>query len=468
MPGKLLVMATMLLVVPAAAHGATLYWVGAEGAPTGEANNWTTADPVACEPGSGRAPGPADEIIFDADCDTGATVTTDLTVTALTMQPGYSGTVRQLPGTTVTVGNFQQEGGVYDTNGGLLMIGGAPSSAVLITAPTPAPFLGQLPEPALEALASLPDGAVSIGLTALAALALLATLASLPGIWSTVMPDLLRGFIPLLGPLRKRRRPVGRVINEADGMPLAGAIVHIFDVTTNRLRETIVTGADGSFGTLLPPGTYLFSARKPGYAPVFTGSAALLFPGEQPATEHPIVIQEEGTVIPLVFFMRRVLPYSPGERMRARFVRMGRTLQIGLARVSLPLLLGGAALNVVALLRQPSALLFGITILYLVFLCLELFISRRFRRAFGYVLDAMIKKPVALAAIRLIEPATKRILQTRVTTVGGRYLMLAPHGDYRLQFAHPQYQALEHGVAIRPAAGSPVVFDASLTPRQAD
>lgn len=442
------------------AQAAALYWVGNEAAAIGVASNWTTVDPVTCEPGRGQAPGPADEIIFDSDCDTGAMVTTDLAVAALVMRGGYGGTVRQWPATTVTVGHFQQDGGGYDTNGGLLIIGGASVSFLPTVVPTP--------EPVLEALAVLPDSMVSISLTALAAAASLAILASLPGLWSTVMPDLLRGFIPLLGPLRKRRRPVGRIINEIDGMPIAGAMVHIFDVTTNRLRETIVTGTDGLFGTLLPPGTYLFSVRKPGYAPVFTGSAALLFPGEQLATEHPIAVQEEGTVVPLVFFMRRVLPYSLGERIRARLVRWGRTAQIGLARVSLPLLLGGAAVNVLALLRKPSWLLFCITFLYLFFLLVELFISRRFRRAFGHVLDAVIRKPVALVSIRLIDPATRRIFQTRVTTTGGQYLMLAPRGDYRLQFAHPRYQALEHGVAIRPAAGSAVVFDASLTPRQAN
>lgn len=449
------------------AQAAALYWVGNEAAAIGVASNWTTVDPVACEPGGGQAPGPADEIIFDADCDTGATVTTDLAVAALVMRGGYGGTVRQWPATTVTVGHFQQDGGGYDTNGGLLIIGGAPVSFLPTAVPTPEPFLSQLPEPVLNGLEALPENALRVGLTALAMAAFLATLASMPGLWSSVMPDLLRGVLPLFGQLRRRRRPVGRVVNAADGMPITGAMVHIFDVTTSHLRETITTGADGSFGTILPPGTYLFSTRKAGYAPIFNGSGMLLFPGEQMATEKPLVVQEEGTVVPLVFFMQRMAPYARRERWRAQLVRGGRVAQIGLARISLPLLLAGAALNVAVLMRRPSPLLFGITMLYLLFLSLELFISRRFRRAFGKVLDAVAGKPVALAATRLFDPMTRRILQTRVTTAGGQYLMLAPRGNYQLQFAHPAYRPLEHRVAVRPALGSAVVFDAALTPRHA-
>lgn len=468
MSGKFFTVVLVVLGWPAVVQAATVYWVGTDRAPITVVSNWSTFDPGSCGKGNATAlPGPADTVVFAAGCDADATVTANLTVAALTLQAGYAGTVRQVPGTTVVVGNFQQAGGVYDTNGGLLMIGSGSTGLLPTLVPPPLPFTRALTVPFQEALAMLPATALDIGLTALATAAAIGTLASLPGIWSTVLLDLIRGLFPLVGPLHRRRRPVGRVINEVDGMPLAGALVHVFDVTTNRLRETIVTGADGSFGTILPPGNYLFSVRKPGYAPLFASSTALLFPGEQLATEQPIVVHEEGTVVPLVFIMRRMVPYTWWERLRARFVREGQRMQIILARLSLPLLLGGAAINVVALLRRPSLLLYGVMILYLIFLGLELFISRRFRRAFGHVLDAVVKKPVALASIRLFDPATRRIIQTRVTTPGGQYLMLAPRGDYTLQFAHPQYQALEHRVAIRLAEGSPVVFDASLTPRQA-
>ncbi len=468
MGGRFLVATFGVLIWPSMAHAATLYWVGAPGALTSDAANWMTRNPVTCGPGDAKtAPGPADRIVFAADCDHGATIRADLTVSMLTLQSGYGGTVQQVPGTTVTVGSFQQDDGVYSTNGGLLKIGRSGPVVLPSSVPTPEPFLGWVTESSLNVLTAVPDGAVTVGSTALATATAVVTLGSLPGLWSTVLLDLIRGLFPLVGPLRKRRRPVGRVINALDGRPIARALVQIFDVTTNRLRETIVAGADGSFGTLLPPGTYLFSVRKPGYAPIFDGASALLFPGEMVATEQPLTVASEGTVVPLVFFMRRMVPYSFGERLKARLVRWWRTLQLGLARIALPFLLIGAALNVVMLLRRPSALLFGITLLYLVFLVLELLVARRFRRAFGRVVDATVRKPVALALIRLTDPVTKRIIQTRVTTAGGQYLMLAPRGEYQLQFAHPQYQPLQQGVAIRPRIGSAVVFDAALTPRSA-
>lgn len=453
---RLLLLIVVLLVLPSATRAATLYWVGVDAASTAVASNWTTADPAACEPGNGQMPGAEDVLIFDADCDTDASVTVDLTVNKLIMRSGYGGTIQQAPGTTVTVGRFLQDGGVYNQNGGSLVIGGAVVGFVPTVAPTPIP--GPL-------AVVIPENVVDVGVVALATAAIIGAIASLPGLWSTVFLDLLRGVFPFITLFRRRRRPVGRVINELDGLPLSGAAVQIFDVATNRLRETIITGTDGAFGTLLTPGTYLFAVSKPGYGPIFSGSSTLLFPGEQLASEQPIIVTEEGTIVPLVFIMRRVVPYSLAERWRALVVRGWHTGQIILARISLPMLLAGTALTVVALLRQPSGLLAGVSIMYLFFLCLELFVSRHFRRAFGRVTDAGINKPVSLASIRLVDPKTKRIMQTRVTTTGGQYLMLAPRGDFTLQFAHPQYQALEHGVMIRPALGSAVAFDASLTPR---
>lgn len=463
---RLLLPVVFLLVLPSAAQAATLYWVGTEASSVTAASSWTTVDPMACEPGNGPlrqladggVPGSDDVIIFDADCDTGARVPVSITVSELIMRLGYGGTIQQAPGTTVTVGRFLQDSGVYNQNGGSLVIGGAVVGFVPTVAPTPTPGpLAILSQPIQELL--------NVGVVALATAATISALASLPGLWSTVFLDLLRGVFPFITLFRRRRRPVGRVINELDGLPLAGAAVQIFDVATNRLRETIITGTDGAFGTLLTPGTYLFAVSKPGYGPIFSGSSALLFPGEQLASEQPITVTEEGTIVPLVFIMRRVVPYSLAERWRALVVRGWHASQIILARISLPMLLAGTAFTVVALLRQPSGLLAGISIMYLFFLCLELFVARHFRRAFGRVMDAGVKKPVSLASIRLVDPATKRIMQTRVTTTGGQYLMLAPRGDFTLQFAHPHYQALERGVVIRPALGSAVAFDASLTPR---
>lgn len=455
MAWRCVLLAGALWFWPSMAGAATLYWVGEGGASVVPAVHWNLTRPDGCGRGdAAAAPGPSDELIFHATCGSSAIVDVDMAVAGLTMESGYAGTVRQQPGTTMMVGHFTRLDGVFQTQDATFIIDTVAGAAAS-------------PAASWAALATdYWDIVIATALALVAMVALIGTLAALPVTSSKVLANFVRNFLPFLSPLMPRRRPVGRVINEADGTPLKGALIHVFDVTTNRLRETIVSGADGTFGTILPSGTYLFSARKPDYAPVFTIAAPLLFPGEQLATNQPIVVATEGTVIPLVFVMRRVLPARWLARWRSRVVRLARMGQVTLARASGPLLLVGAALNVVALVRHPSLFSYGISLVYLVLLCFELIIARHFRKTIGWVFDAWVKQPVALASIRLVEAATKRIVQTRVTTAQGQYLLLAPRGEYRLQFAHPDYQPFERVVSVRLTGSATVAVDAALMPRE--
>ncbi|MFA6018205.1 MAG: hypothetical protein WCT28_00370 [Patescibacteria group bacterium] len=61
-----------------------------------------------------------------------------------------------------------------------------------------------------------------------------------------------------------------------------------------------------------------------------------------------------------------------------------------------------------------------------------LFISRRRRRAFGIVYNAVTKVPVDLAIVRLYNIATGRLLNSMVTGVDGKYFFVASPGQYRV------------------------------------
>lgn len=92
------------------AFAATLYWVGADGANTSVASNWKITNPTGCGGGdAGSAPGLSDTAIFDADCDNGATIDSSWTISNLTMDSGYTGTVTQ--SAALTPSTFSQSGG---------------------------------------------------------------------------------------------------------------------------------------------------------------------------------------------------------------------------------------------------------------------------------------------------------------------------------------------------------------------
>ncbi len=86
----------LIIFSPVFGHAATLYWVGDDGANMNVASNWKISNPSSCGGGdSGSAPTNADTIIFDADCDNGATFNANITAStgSMIISSGYTGTI---------------------------------------------------------------------------------------------------------------------------------------------------------------------------------------------------------------------------------------------------------------------------------------------------------------------------------------------------------------------------------------
>src|SRR3989344_5248099 len=116
--------------LPSTASAATKYWVGGNGDNVStNANDWSTSDPASCNDGGGDAsavPGSADIAVFDADCDSNATIASTWSVAGLTLSSGYTGTTTQSGAFTLTVGssNFSQADGTFTGGSGTIDING--------------------------------------------------------------------------------------------------------------------------------------------------------------------------------------------------------------------------------------------------------------------------------------------------------------------------------------------------------
>lgn len=64
---------------------------------------------------------------------------------------------------------------------------------------------------------------------------------------------------------------------------------------------------------------------------------------------------------------------------------------------------------------------------------------RRKRKRWGVIYNALTKRPVDLAIVRLYDNQTKRIVQSRVTDRQGRYSFLAPPGRYYITVTKPKF-----------------------------
>ncbi len=113
---------------------ANRYWVGTAGGNTNDTANWSSTDPTSCTGGGASVPGPSDIAIFDADCDNSATINANLDVVGININTGYTGTITQNTGITVTVGtsNYIQADGTFsggnsaiDINGDFTISGGS-------------------------------------------------------------------------------------------------------------------------------------------------------------------------------------------------------------------------------------------------------------------------------------------------------------------------------------------------------
>ncbi len=119
------------------AQAATYYWVGSAGGNTNTASNWSTTNPSSCTGGGTTLPGVGDKIIFASGCTNNATINANLSVYDIEIKSGYTGTIAQNNGITVTTsttsgigwiqadGTFAGGNSNIDINGSFSMTGGS-------------------------------------------------------------------------------------------------------------------------------------------------------------------------------------------------------------------------------------------------------------------------------------------------------------------------------------------------------
>jgi hypothetical protein len=244
-------------------------------------------------------------------------------------------------------------------------------------------------------------------------------------------------FFPFLA-LRRRRIPLGRVVENKTGAPLANAVVTILD-ERGKPRTTLRTNADGTFGVLLPRGTYNLHVLRKGYK-LAEHPRAPLFPGERYWQGKPFRVREDEALVPLVVAMNPLdAKQRPAVSLRQRWRMFFDRLSAWQSRWALPIIFIGAALNTWALWRQPSLLAYIFEVAYVLMFLWELWISHKMRKLAGQVRDALKRKPLDLALVRLVDAKTRAIVMTKVTTRGGHFFLMPPRGEYELQVVRAGY-----------------------------
>jgi len=240
--------------------------------------------------------------------------------------------------------------------------------------------------------------------------------------------------------------PHGQVLAETENgsyLAQAGVQVTVLDAQGNVwdadyfLQENpTTTGADGSYGFLVPAGNYTLEYSYPGYDDERTdvavqsvinaaGSMDLL-----PATLTEIIANPILAIDAVDFYLDE-LREVPGVPEAAAF--------------SIPPMLLLALGNLILL-----ALLFSLLpFLQYLFTAPFLLIARRKRKGWGIVYNSINKLPLDLAIVRLFKipditvgsavPRRGQLVQTRISDQHGRYFFIADEGTYRLEVEKPGF-----------------------------
>lgn len=255
----------------------------------------------------------------------------------------------------------------------------------------------------------------------------------------------------------------GFVSEERDGqsVPVSGVTVTLLDASSGllqpwngsryRMNNPLATSVGGAFGFLVPPGTYALRFEKPGYLSQQTGRfsslgnvvalparliavplspLAVIEPELPPAENVVRVLEAIGEGLQFSFratprLLRRAVD-NPTVEKTAQNVAAPASAAIGVG-------LGVASAASAAPLLSFWTLLRGlVTQPFLV-------LARRRRKRWGMVYHALLKLPIDLAIVRLVEVESKRVAQSQVTDAEGRFAFIVPVGRYAIEVTKPGF-----------------------------
>ncbi|MFH1078421.1 MAG: carboxypeptidase regulatory-like domain-containing protein, partial [Patescibacteria group bacterium] len=204
------------------------------------------------------------------------------------------------------------------------------------------------------------------------------------------------------------------------------------------------SGVNGGFTFLVPNGSYYAEAVKDGYsksvsAPIAVTRNAF---GDRigliripPLTPFAGVSQTQPLLQNVSEVVSNVVTQGEYIATVARtFVQQPEVQEVVQNTIS-PALVGVSLVNVASALPLFNALA------YLQYLFTQpiLLIARRKRKKWGIVYNALTKQPVELAIVRLRDPKTQLIIQTKVTDKHGRYSFIVKQGAYIIEVVKPGY-----------------------------
>jgi hypothetical protein len=266
-------------------------------------------------------------------------------------------------------------------------------------------------------------------------------------------------FVGLAAFGRRRRKAYGVIYDAVTKKPVNLANVNLMDAKTGRRVQTAATDFDGRFAFFMPP-------HRPGTFRIHVVAAQYAFPSKIVTARHfdggyadishgeDIVIGNDGDVIAVNIPLD---PESPAQAMASAPTGFSARTTVLLIAAIVPYLTFFSA----ATYADLPLLLMGVVEAG----CL-LFVTvgpPRKVKYWGLVRDALTRKPIAQAIVRLFHEEMDKVIASVQADEKGRYSFIAGHGNLYVIAEKPGY-VLRERVPVRIAGSQDrcVIIDSDI------
>ncbi|HPV70775.1 MAG TPA: fibronectin type III domain-containing protein [Candidatus Magasanikbacteria bacterium] len=250
--------------------------------------------------------------------------------------------------------------------------------------------------------------------------------------------------------------PWGQIYEKKNGLqvPVVGATVSLLTSPTLWPAEAYgeknpqITNDRGEFGFVVPEGRYVLQIEKTGFQTRQTGyfnSQGVVINNNLEILAVPPKLEE--IIDPEAPLATNVVNVAKNLSAKTVFVSKIVTTNVSdfvadpvvkqiTKDVVAPVVTGVAAVGTTAAVGASELLI------YLRFLFTQpiLVLFRRKRRGWGVVYNSLTKIPLDLVTVRLIEAATGRVVQSKVTDKEGRYAFLPLPGEYLIDIKQNNFK----------------------------
>lgn len=211
----------------------------------------------------------------------------------------------------------------------------------------------------------------------------------------------------------EKKRAWGRVVDRFNNLPIAGAIVEIYNADYDKMRDKQMTDAAGRFSGLVGIGAYYVTAEQKGYQEARSSDVEITSPQQ---------------------LLNLEIALSPDENFNQAYVARMNIFNAAkhfLDKLSPLLLAIGILSALIVAIIIPTALNYALLAVYLFLGGLKIYLSRHIVKSYGSITDAETGEPLPLVVLRIFDWKRNWLLATKVSDTLGRYdFMLLPGAYY--------------------------------------